>query len=71
MVARFNGGNSVSSDVSMADVFQVQEEEWSISPSSSIQIIDWSLEVELYEEGGNIPLCSLKGKWDLIGDRIV
>ena len=71
MVARFNGGNPVSSDVRITDVFHVQKKEWSISLSSGIQILDWSLEIELYEEGGNIPLCSLKGKWDLLGDRVV
>ena len=34
-------------------------------------MLDWSLTVELYEEGGNIPLFSLKGKWDLLMDRVV
>jgi len=70
MVARFNGGDPLSSDVRITDVFHVQEE-WSISLSSGIQMLDWSLTVELYEEGGNIPLCSLKGKWGLMEDRVV
>ena len=71
LVARFDGGDPVASDVRITSRFQVQEEDWSISLTSGIQMLGWSLQVDLYEEGNDNPLCCLKGKWDLLGDRVV
>lgn len=71
MVARFNGGGPVSSDVRVTSSFQVQEEDWSISLTSGTQMLGWSLQVDLYEEGSDSSLCCLEGKWDLFLDRVV
>jgi hypothetical protein len=71
-IAKFTGGNPVSSDVVVTDVFQITKEEWTINLVSSTAFLGWSLRVELYEEGEyDNPIRSLLGKWDLLGDCVV